>query len=255
MRLPRLLAIALLMLAAGTLPAFAHTSWKDVLQSLRQQTGARAASLPQSQVAAGLREALARGTTQAIRELGRRDGFWGNPAVRIPLPASLRKAGELARRLGQGAKVDAFQLSLNRAAEKAVPQVADVFGAAIRHMSLEDARRILTGPDDAATRYFRRVAGPELTARIRPIVARATDSVGVTRRYKAFMGSARGAELGGLLGRFEDGHAAAGGDLDQYVTEQALNGLFSRIAVEEKAIRHDPAARTTRLLRKVFGHR
>ena len=112
--------------------------------------------------------------------------------MRIPLPGKLDQAGKLARQLGQGAKVDAFELSMNRAAEKAVPQVAQIFGDAIRKMSLSDARAILTGGNHAATDYFRRVAGDALTARIHPIVAKATDSVGVTQKYKSFTAGSGG---------------------------------------------------------------
>ena len=245
------------LLAIAALPAAAGGQLQDLLKQLKQGTHAsdatRAATLPSSDIAAGLKEALAKGTTHAINSLGRTDGFWGNAKVRIPLPGKLKQVGDLARQLGQGDKVDAFQLSMNRAAEKAVPQVADIFGEAIRKMTLEDARGILTGGDHAATDFFRRVAGQALTARIHPIVAQATESVGVTRKYKAFA-SGEGSGLGGVLG-------ALGGndeqrnplDLDDYVTAQTLDGLFTMIGEQEQAIRKNPAARTTELLKKVFG--
>ena len=217
-----------------------------------------ASSLPSSEIASGIREALAKGTTNAINRLGREGGFSNNASVRIPLPGKLEQAGKLARKLGQGAQVDAFDLSLNRAAEKAVPQVADIFGDAIRKMSLEDARGILTGGDHAATEFFRRVAGDALTARIHPIVASATDGVGVTQKYKAFTASSGGAlgGLGGALGKLGGGKSAGGGspmDLDNYVTAKTLDGLFAMIGQEEQSIRQNPAARSTDLLRKVFG--
>jgi len=219
------------------------------------------AGLPDSDIAAGLKEALAKGTTDAIISLGRDGGFWNNSKVRIPLPGKLEQAGKLARQLGQGAKVDAFQLSMNRAAEKAVPQVADIFGDAIRRMTLSDARGILTGGDHAATDFFRRVAGDALTARIHPLVAKATDSVGVTQKYKAFVGGGSGGALGGALGSLgtlAGGHGAARGggsplDLDDYVTRETLDGLFTVIGEQEQSIRSNPAARTTSLLKKVFG--
>ncbi|MGN2254364.1 DUF4197 domain-containing protein [Frateuria sp. GZRe12] len=245
-----------LLLAATALPAASTGQFDDLLKQLKQGTHAsQAANLPTSDIAAGLKEALAKGTTHAINSLGRTDGFWGNAKVRIPLPGKLKQVGDLARQLGQGEKVDAFQLSMNRAAEKAVPQVADIFGDAIRKMTLQDARGILTGGDHAATDFFRRVAGDALTARIRPIVAQATDRVGVTQKYKAFT-SASGGGLGNVLG-------ALGGnddkrnplDLDDYVTAQTLNGLFTVIGEQEQSIRKNPAARTTDLLKKVFGSR
>ncbi|WNL47079.1 DUF4197 domain-containing protein [Dyella sp. BiH032] len=245
--------------AAAVLPAAGQAGQlKDLLKQARQQaagpaSAAPGAGLPGSDIAAGLKEALAKGTTNAINSLGRSDGFWKNAKVRIPLPGKLEQAGKLARQLGQGAKVDAFELSLNRAAEKAVPQVADLFGDAIRKMTLDDARGILAGGDHAATDYFRRVAGDALAERIRPIVAQATDSVGVTQKYKAFAAGNGGGALGGALGALAGGKGGSALDLDGYVTGKTVDGLFTTIADQEKSIRENPAARTTDLLRKVFG--
>jgi hypothetical protein len=165
----------------------------------------------------------------------------------------LRDVAKLARRLGQGARVDAFQLSLNRAAEKAVPEVAGLLGEAVRRMTLKDAMGILHGGDHAATDYFRRAEGARLATHIRPIVARATDSIGVTRRYKALVSGTGGRTLGTALALAGRSSQETDMDLDTYVTDQALDGLFKTIGDEEKAIREHPAARTTALLRKVFG--
>lgn len=250
-----------LALATAVAPASAASGQlQDLLKQLQQGRHAqdvdRAASLPNGDIAAGLKEALAKGTTHAINALGRKDGFWSNAKVRIPLPGKLEQAGKLARQLGQGAKVDAFELSMNRAAEKAVPQVAEIFGDAIRKMTLSDARGILTGGDHAATDFFRRVAGDALTARIHPIVAKATDSVGVTQKYKAFISGNSGGALGGVLGALGGGKSDKGGsplDLDNYVTAKTLDGLFTEIGAQEQSIRHNPGARTTDLLKKVFG--
>ena len=140
----------------------------------------------------------------------------------------------------------------------AVPQVAEIFGDAIRKMTLSDARGILTGGDHAATDFFRRVAGDALTARIHPIVARTTDSVGVTQKYKSFTSGSAGGELGGLLGSLGGGKSNRNGnalDLDDYVTKKTLDGLFTIIGEQEQSIRHNPGARTTDLLKKVFGGR
>ncbi|MBN8712926.1 MAG: DUF4197 domain-containing protein [Xanthomonadales bacterium] len=268
MRIPtRAISIGLVLLAAA-LPVLAAGSnqFKGLLDKAKQAVNSPAgatslgAGLPDSDIAAGLKEALAKGTTDAINSLGRDGGFWNNSKVRIPLPGKLEQAGKLVRELGQGAKVDAFQQSMNHAAEKAVPQVADIFGDAIRKMTLDDARGILTGGDHAATDFFRRVAGDALTARIHPIVAKATDSVGVTQKYKAFIGGGSGGALGGALGSLgalAGGHGAAQGssplDLDDYVTRETLDGLFTVIGEQEQSIRSNPAARTTSLLKKVFG--
>jgi hypothetical protein len=251
--------LAVFLLATST-PAAAAGQFKDLLNKVRQSThatSAKGSNLPASDIAAGLKEALAKGTTSAINNLGRDGGFWNNAKVRIPLPGKLEQAGKLARQLGQGAKVDAFELSMNRAAEKAVPQVAEIFGDAIRRMTLSDARGILTGGDHAATDYFRRVAGDALTARIHPIVAKATDSVGVTQKYKALTSGSSSGALGGLLGALGEGKSTQGGsplDLDDYVTAKTLDGLFTEIGAQEQSIRSNPAARTTDLLKKVFGH-
>jgi hypothetical protein len=252
-----------LVLAAVTLPVTAAgaSQFKDLLNQVKQSTHGTHASqlgsnLPSRDIAAGLKEALAKGTTNAIDSLGRNGGFWNNSKVRIRLPGKLEQAGKLARQLGQGAKVDAFELSMNRAAEKAVPQVAQIFGDAIRKMTLSDARGILSGGDHAATDFFRRVAGDTLTTRIHPIVAKATDSVGVTEKYKSFASGANGGALSGMLGKFAGGKSAKSGnalDLDDYVTSKTIDGLFTEIGAQEKSIRTHPAARSTDLLKKVFG--
>jgi hypothetical protein len=250
-----LVVVALPVSAAGS------NQFKDLLNRVKQSTHTSNTSqvgsnLPTSDIAAGLKEALAKGTTNAINSLGRDGGFWNNAKVRIPLPGKLEQAGQLARQLGQGAKVDAFELSMNRAAEKAVPQVAGIFGDAIRKMTLDDARGILTGGDHAATDFFRRVAGDALTARIHPIVAQATDSAGVTRKYKAFTAGSGGGQLGSVLGALGGGKSNKGGsplDLDDYVTAKTLDGLFTEIGAQEQSIRENPGARSTELLKKVFG--
>jgi hypothetical protein len=257
MRPHTVIGICVLALGCAAVPASAGQQWKDLLKKVESHSSKSSASnLPASDIAAGLKEALAKGTTHAINSLGRDGGFWNNAKVRIPLPGKLEQAGQLARQLGQGAKVDAFELSMNRAAEKAVPQVAGIFGDAIRKMTLDDARGILTGGDHAATDFFRRVAGDALTARIHPIVAQATDSAGVTRKYKAFTAGSGGGQLGSVLGALGGGKSNKGGsplDLDDYVTAKTLDGLFTEIGAQEQSIRQNPAARSTELLKKVFG--
>ncbi len=207
--------------------------------------GPPAAVLSEPEIAAGLKEALATGAERAIARIGRTDGFWQEPKIRIPLPESLGKAEKMLRRLGQGGKVDEFQLSLNRAAEQAVPEAAGIFGKAIRNLTLADAGRILHGPPDAATVFLRGETANALSASLRPIVSRATDASGVTRRYK---------DLASKAGRFVNLDAQST-DLDAYVTERALSGLFTILAEEERKIRENPAARTSELLIRVFGRK
>lgn len=199
-------------------------------------------NLSEADIAAGLKEALATGTQRAISRIGITDGFWQNPGLKIPLPDSLTRVEKTLRMLGQGGKVDEFHLSLNRAAEQAVPEAASIFGQAIRGMSLADARSILRGAPNAATEYFRGKTSDALTQRFAPIVARATASVGATRKYK---------DLSGKVGKFATGFELQ--DIDAYVTSRALSGLFQTLGDEEQRIRQDPAARTTEILRRVFG--
>jgi hypothetical protein len=193
-------------------------------------------------VAAGLREALEQGTGRAVASLGRTDGFWKNARLRIPMPPKLAKAEKTLRKLGQDKLVDDFVLSLNRAAEDATPVARDIFVGAIRKMTIKDAMTILKGPDDAATQYFRVHAEAPLGEAFRPIVQRSTDSVGVTARYKKLTKKV------GPLGLVNERDL----DLDGYVTQKAMDGLFAMIADEEARIRKDPVARTSELLRKVF---
>jgi hypothetical protein len=198
--------------------------------------------LGEADIAAGLKEALAVGTERAVHRVGVTDGFWRNAAINIPLPEQLKKVEKTLRTFGQGKTVDEFHLSLNRAAEAAAPEAAAIFGTAIRGMTLADARQILDGPDNAATEYFRGRTLPALSARFRPIVTKATASVGATRKYK---------DLATKVSKVSSSFQLQ--DLDAYVTDRALAGLFVTLADEELKIRRDPAARTTELLKRVFG--
>ncbi|MCP5152394.1 MAG: DUF4197 domain-containing protein [Chromatiales bacterium] len=236
--------------AAALGPTTAAAQLGNLLDKLKvpglgQGTGAAAAgALTDSEVVSGLKEALAQGAERAVSELGRGDGFLGNPSVRIPIPESLRPVEKALRTFGQGRYADELVTTMNRAAEGAVPQAGPILGDAIREMTVEDAQRILSGPDDAATQYFRKVGDKRLTAALRPLVEQATSRAGVTAAYKGAIGKAGPAA--GLL-------AQQAPDLDGYVTDKALDGLFAMIAAEEKRIRSNPLARGTDLLKKVFG--
>jgi hypothetical protein len=227
------MSLALLAACAGLPPE---------LQGVLDQASSPAGVLSESDIAAGLKEALATGTQRAIARIGVTDGFWLNRDINIPLPDQLARAEKTLRALGQGKTVDDFHLSLNRAAEAAVPEAASIFGNAIRSMTLADARSILQGAPTAATEYFRDKTSAALTARFRPIVTRTTAAVGVTKRYK---------DLAVKVGRLAPGFALQ--DIDAYVTDRALGGLFRTLGDEEMRIRRDPAARTSEILRKVFG--
>lgn len=206
---------------------------------------AAAPRLSQGDAALGIKESLAQGASAAITRLGRPDGFLKDQAVKILLPGNLSKLADTARKLGASKQVDALELAMNRAAEKAVVSAADIFADAVRDMSVKDALAIVRGGDDAGTQYFRRTTEDQLRERFRPIVEDATAETGVAKRYKSLSKKAGG--LGGLLGGGESV------DLDAYVTEKAMDGLFHYIAQEEKAIRKNPVGRGSELLQRVFG--
>ncbi len=192
---------------------------------------------------AGVKEALAVGTERAVKSLSKRDGYFANTAVKILLPPGIQKAADLARQLGFEKKVDEFVLSMNRAAEAAAPRAASIFGDAIRAMNIQDVRAILTGGDTAATEFFRTKTADRLRDAFKPIVTQKVNQVGATRAYQDLTSRLQGLPFG----------AAQPLDLDDYVTGKALDGLFFTVGEEEKKIRTNPIARTTELLKKVFG--
>lgn len=251
----RLKNLSVVIVVSGllTTPIYSNADWKSLLGKAQEVmtsdqpatlNDSAVSALSNSDVVAGLKEALIQGSKTAIDSLGKEDGFLGNPAVKIPLPEKLQSLETGLRAIGQGAVADSFITSMNRAAEQAVPQATDLFVNTISNMSLEDAETVLKGPDDAATQYLQENSGTQLQALMAPIVKEATDKVGVTSAYKNMFSKA------GFLGKTIDADAV---DLDNYVTEQATNGLFQLIAAEEQRIRENPAARTTDLLRKVFA--
>jgi hypothetical protein len=228
----------------------------DQLKSALTTTNNAAAavsSLSQDQIVGGLKEALSKGVSNAVVSLGHNGGFLTNLNVKIPMPEKLQKVESALRLAGQSQMADDFIGSMNHAAEQAVPVAAGVFGDAIKQMSIADAKGILAGPDDAATQYFRKTTQTNLFAEFYPLVQKATDSVGVTAEYKAMMGKFASVNtLGGLFGKSNPVQLDAA-DIDTYVTDKALDGLFKMVADEEKNIRANPVARTSDLLQKVFG--
>ena len=199
--------------------------------------------LTQRDALAGLKAALERGSRAAVAELGRTDGFFGNPQVKIPMPQSLERTEKLARRLGFSNEVDELVEAMNRAAEAAVPEARKLLLDSVKKMTVQDAKGILTGGDTAGTAYFRRTADKTLHNRFLPIVSTATEKVGVAQRYREF------ARPAAALGLLKTEHA----DLDEYVTQKALEGLYFMLGEEEKKIRKDPVGTGSAILRKVFG--
>ena len=191
----------------------------------------------------GLKEALTQGAGKAVDLLGRKDGFLGNPKVKIPLPESVQKVEGLLRGLGMGKKADELVTAMNRAAEAAVPEAKTLLVNSIKQMSVEDAKGILTGGEDSATKYFRRTTSGPLTEKFKPMVKAAMAKVNVAKKYDQFAGKA--ASYG--LVREEDAH------LENYVTQKTLDGLYLMMAEEEKAIRKDPLGAAGKMAQKVFG--
>lgn len=202
------------------------------------------AGLAQEEIARGLKEALGKAVQKSVADLAKPGGFLNNLNVKIPMPPQLQQIEKGLRMMKQDKYADDFVATMNRAAERAVPESAAVLAGGISQMSLDDARAILKGPNDAATQFFRKTCTPQLTEKFRPIVAKATAETGVTSAYKTLM--AKAGPLAGFLNKDVM-------DVDGYVTRKALDGLFVMVADEEKHIRENPAARTTDLLKKVFG--
>lgn len=201
----------------------------------------------QQEIVAGLKAALDKGVDHAVTQLGREGGFFQNVQVRIPVPESLQPVERALRTVGQGALVDEFQLALNRAAEKAVPEAVSVLVNSVKQMTFADAEQILRGHETAATDFFRRTSQASLYERFLPIVREATAHTGVTAAYKRMTEN----PLAAIAAQAVLGRQSV--DLDSYVTNRALDGLFLKIAEQEKLIRENPAERTTEILRKVFG--
>jgi hypothetical protein len=191
----------------------------------------------------GLRAALSQGIDTAVSQLGTTNGFLNDPKVAIPLPPALEKADRALRMVGMGGDADKLKVGMNHAAEDAVADAKPIFKAALQRMTLADAKGILTGGDDAGTQYFRRATSAELTQKFRPTIARETEKLRLASLYDRYAGKA--AELG-LVGKQD-------ADLNDYVTAKALDGLFSRIADEEHAIRKDPLGQANSLIKKVFA--
>jgi hypothetical protein len=226
----------------------AHAGWLDFLKKETTSTTASnvpsAAVLSADEMAGGLKEALAKGTEKAVANLSMSDGFLKNLDVKIPLPGSLTEVEKGLRMIGQQKYADEFIATMNHAAESAVAESGPIFSDAIRQMTVTDAKQILTGPDDAATEYFRKVGEVRIKEKMLPLVKTATEKAGVTAAYKNFMSKA-GPGVTFLH--------TQNLNIDDYVTEKASDGLFKMIAAEEKEIRKNPVARTTDLLKKVFS--
>jgi hypothetical protein len=220
----------------------AHAQLDKVLKGLGGGQGTLGAGLPDAKIDAGLKEALQVATQKAVSLTGKTDGYFANQAIKILMPERLRSFESGLRTVGYGPQIDELVLGMNRAAEGAAPQARQIFSNAIGAMTFDDARKILNGGDTAATEYFRAKTTPQLTTAFRPAVEQSMNQVGVSRQYKD------------LVGRFDSIPFARSQafDLDGYVVEKGLGGLFTVLGEQEKQIRTNPTARATDLLKEVF---
>jgi len=205
-------------------------------------TSSSSSSLSQGEMGDGLKEALRVGTDAVVSQLGATDGFNADKAIHIPLPGQLATVQKALKAAGYSSLVDDLELKLNRAAEQATPKAKELFIDAIAAMTIQDAAKILNGPDDAATQYFRKNMGPGLSKEMRPVVDSTLAEAGAVQAYDNMMGQYKAIPF------VPDAKA----NLTDYVVDKGLDGIFHYVAKEEAAIRNNPAARTTDLLKKVF---
>src|SRR6185436_6282151 len=214
-----------------------------LLLSSASAAHANVSALSNQDAVSGLKAALEKGSSVAVDLLGRQDGFFGNGAVKIPLPDALKKYEKLMRSVGMGEYADELVLTMNRAAEAAVPEAKKLFVDAVKKMSVQDAKGVLTGGQTAGTEYFKRSTTDQLRQRFLPVVKKATAKVKLAEKYNQY------AQKGVQFGLVKKEQA----NLDEYVTQKALDGLFYMVAEEEKKIRQDPVKAGSDILRKVFG--
>ena len=200
-------------------------------------------SISNADATSGLKQALTDGSSAAVSLLGRQDGFFGNPQVKIPLPKAIKQIEGALRFMGKQREADELVLSMNRAAEAAVPEAKALLVDSVKKMSVQDAKGILTGGDTAATEYFRRTTQDQLTQRFLPIVKKVTDRAGLAQQYNSLAG--QGASLG-LISKNE-------ATVENYVTKKALDGLYFMIAEQEKKFRQNPVGATSDIVKRVFG--
>ena len=244
--IPVLVAVQILILYGGPIPCWGGL-FDDAIELYKKgiSTGNSTSTetIADSELVTAFKEALEIGTQKAVDMASRPGGFLQNPKIRIPLPGRLQSAADMLRRFGMASQVDAFETSMNTAAEKAAREALPVFEQAIKEMTFEDAKRLWKGGDTSITDYFKTKTYDRLYERFKPVVHETVSQVGVTQSYSNLVGSPT---VKGIVGNTDL-------DLDHYVTDKTLDGLFKLLAEQERQIRENPAARTTELLKKVFG--
>jgi RNA binding exosome subunit len=219
-------------------------SYAGLFDTIKERVGlSQKQSLDNDTMISGLKEALSIGTENAVKSVSQVDGYFGNEIIKVLMPEKIKKVAEVLGKVGYQQQVDDFILSMNRAAERAAPKAASIFGSAIKEMTLEDARGILDGGDTAATDYFKAKTSDTIYETFKPIISSSMNEVGVTRSYKEMMDKYTSLPF----------MKSESLDLDHYVTDKSLGGLFYMLGQEEKKIGTNPAGRVTELLKKVFG--
>jgi hypothetical protein len=229
-------------------PGIGNTQFLDGLlqkgmESLSQEQPQIDAGLSQDSIISGLKEALEIGVGKAVDFSSKLDGFNENPNIKIPMPEKIQNVADILGNIGLQKPVDDFVLSMNRAAEAASPQAKDILLKAIKEMNFDDAKKVLNGSETAATDYLKDKTFDDIFGAFKPIVSEMVNKVGVTSAYKDMMGQFSSIPFA----------SAESLDLDQYVTNEAVSGLFLMLGKEEKNIRTNPQARVTDLLKQVFG--
>jgi hypothetical protein len=213
------------------------------LSVITSSASAQLSSISNSEASSGLKQSLHEGAAAAVAKLGAQNGFFGNPQVKIPLPPALKRVEGAMRLAGMKKQADELVLSMNRAAEAAVPEAKQLLADAVSKMTLQDAKGILTGGQTSVTDYFKRTTSAQLTQRFLPIVKNATDRVGLAQQYNSLAGQ------GAALGLIKKDDAK----IENYVTSKTLDGLYFMIGEQEKALRANPLGATSDIVKKVFG--
>jgi Protein of unknown function (DUF4197) len=222
---------------------YSHHIDAQILKDAKNLLNPKNKGITEKDAADGIKEALVNGTGKSVTTVSALDGYWGNPEIKIPFPSEAKEMESKLRAMGMGKKVDEFNVSMNRAAEKAATEAKDIFIAAIKNMTVRDAINIVKGTDNAATMYLKNNTSPELISKFKPVIKTSLDDVNATKYWSDLINAYNKIPFIKKINP----------DLPQYVTQKAIDGLFIMIAKEELKIRKDPAARTSELLKKVFG--
>jgi len=226
-------------LIIGTLESSAQ-----LLKDAKKMLGQKSSGLTEKDAADGIKEALVNGTGEGVKIVSKMDGYFGNPEIKIPFPPEAKEVESKLRSMGLGKQVDEVILSINRAAEDAAKDATSIFVTAIKNMTVKDAINIVKGSNDAATQYLKRTTSPELKAKFKPVIKASLDKVNATKYWSDIINTYNKIPFVKKMNP----------NLTEYVTGKAIDGLFVMIAKEELKIRKDPVARTTELLKKVFGN-